>query len=305
MPSPKRTPSSGYRIDYGDWTTSEMATAVPTMLVDSHTHLDDFPPEELEGVLSRAQAAGVGAIVVAGTTIASSEACVSLAQHHPILLAGVGVHPMDVAGPIDDEAYSQLRKAALSSPRVVAVSETGLDFEVGAPDLSVQYQAFREQIRLALELRLPVIFHSREIPGQPDLHHEVLRVLRQEQGWQVGGAMHYFQGDASAAQECTELGMYISLAKPLLRLPQLQEIAAWLPLESIVLETDTYPQPFKAKRERWTEPKDVRQVAEKLAELKGIPVEEVERATTANFVAMCTRGGAPGRGDVLKSMLGA
>jgi len=275
------------------------------MLVDSHTHLNDFPPDELEEVLGRARAAGVGAIVVAGTTIASSEACVSLARRHPMLLAGVGVHPMDLTGPIDDEAYGQLRDAARSSPRVVAISETGLDFEVGAPDLAVQYQAFREQIRLAVELRLPVIFHSREIPGQPDLHHEVLKVLRQEGGWQVGGAMHYFQGDASAAKECTELGMYISLAKPLLRQPQLQEIAARLPLESIVLETDTYPQPFKAKRERWTEPKDVRQVAEKLAELKGIAVEEVERVTTTNFVAMCTQGGAPGRREVLANLLGA
>lgn len=273
------------------------------MLVDSHTHLNDFPPDELEEVLGRAGAAGVGAIVVAGTTVASSEVCVSLAGRHPMLLAGVGVHPMDLTGPIDDEAYSQLRDAALSTPRVVAISETGLDFDKGAPDLSVQYQAFREQIRLAVELRLPVIFHSREIPGQPDLHHEVLKVLRQEQGWRVGGAMHYFQGDARAAQECTELGMYISLAKPLLRQEQLQEIAAWLPLESIVLETDTYPQPFKAKRERWTEPKDVRQVAEKLAELKGIAVEEVERVTTANFLAMCTQGGAPGRREVLEGML--
>ena len=275
------------------------------MLVDSHSHLDDFPPGELDGVLSRAREAGVRAIVLAGTTLASTAACVHLAQSHPMLLAGVGIHPMDVTGPIDDATYEQLRDAADSTPRVMAVSETGLNFDNGAPDLSVQYQAFREQIRLAVELRLPVIFHSREIPGQPELHNEVLKVLRQEQGWQVGGAMHYFQGDARVAQECMELGMYISLAKPLLRQPQLQEIAASLPLESIVLETDTYPQPFKAKRESWTEPKDVRQVAVQLAELKGIAVEEVEEATTANFLAMCTRAGAPGRAEVLDGVLGA
>ncbi len=97
--------------------------------------------------------------------------------------------------------------------------------------------------------------------------------------------------------------MYISLAKPLLRQPALQEIAASLPMESIVLETDTYPQPFKGKRENWTEPKDVRQVAEKLAELKGITVEEVEEVTTANFITMCTRAGAPGRSEVLDGVL--
>jgi len=273
------------------------------MLVDSHSHLNEFSKLELDGILIRAQLAGVGAIVLAGTTLGSSEECISLAKSHPMLLAGVGIHPMDVTGPIDDTIYGQLRDKANSSPRVVAISETGLDFDKGAPDLSTQYQAFREQIRLAIELHLPVIFHSREIPGHPDLHDEVLKVLRQEQGWRVGGAMHYFQGNARDAGVCIELGMCISLAKPLLRQTQLQEIAASLPMESIVLETDTYPQPFKAKRENWTEPKDVRQVAKKLAELKGITLEEVEEITTANFLAMCLQAGAPGRPEVLGGVL--
>ena len=273
------------------------------MLIDSHSHLDEFPAGELDGVLIRAQLAGVGAIVLAGTTLESSEECVSLATRNPLLLAGVGIHPMEVTGPIDDIIYRQLRDKATSSPRVVAISETGLDFDKGAPDLSIQYQAFREQIRLAIELHLPVIFHSREIPGQPDLHNEVLKVLRQEQGWRVGGSMHYFQGNARDAGVCIELGMYISLAKPLLMQPQLQEIATSLPMESIVLETDTYPQIFKAKRENWTEPKDVREVAKKLAELKGITLEEVEEATTTNFLAMCLQGGAPGRSEVLDGVL--
>ena len=77
------------------------------MLVDSHTHLDDFHPEEMEGLLSRAQAAGVGAIVLAGTTLESSAACVQLAQTHPMLLAGVGIHPMDITSPIGDAVYGQ------------------------------------------------------------------------------------------------------------------------------------------------------------------------------------------------------
>ena len=273
------------------------------MLVDSHSHLSEFSQGELDGVLNRAQLAGVGAIVLAGTTLESSETCVSLATKHPMLLAGVGIHPMDVTDPIDDTIYGNLRDKAISSSRVVAISETGLDFDKGAPDLSMQYQAFREQIRLAIELHLPVIFHSREIPGQPDLHNEVLKVLRQEHGWEVGGAMHYFQGDARVAEVCLELGMYISLAKPLLRQPHLQEIAASLPIERIVLETDAYPQPFKAKRENWTEPKDVQLVAKKLADLKGITLEEVETTTTANFLAMCLQGGAPGRSEVLEEVL--
>ena len=150
---------------------------------------------------------------------------------------------------------------------------------------------------------LPVIFHSREIPGQPDLHLEALKVLRQEQGWRVGGAMHYFQGDERTARECVELGFHVSLAKPLLRRPDLQAIAGWLPLECIVLETDTYPQPFKGSRDKWTEPRDVPLVAAKLAELKDVPVEEVERVTTANFLAMCERAGAPGRAEAVRAAL--
>ena len=124
-----------------------------------------------------------------------------------MLLAGVGIHPMDVTAPVDDACAEQLRQPAQSTPKVVAVSETGLDFDRGAPDLALQYQAFRAQVRLAIELGLPIIFHSREIPGQPHLHQEALKVLRQEQGWRVGGAMHYFQGDERTAQECLELGI--------------------------------------------------------------------------------------------------
>ena len=274
------------------------------MFVDAHTHLDDFPPEELAGVLERARAAGVGAIVLAGTTLASTEACVDLARRTPMLLAGVGIHPMDVTAPVDDACAEQLRQAAQSTPKVVAVSETGLDFDRGAPDLALQYQAFRAQVRLAIELGLPIIFHSREIPGQPHLHREALKVLRQEQGWRVGGAMHYFQGDERTARECLELGIYVSWAKPLLRRPDLQAIAASLPLENIVLETDTYPQPFKGSRDKWTEPRDVPLVAEKVAELKGVPVEEVERVTTANFIAMCERAGAPGRVEAVLAAMG-
>jgi TatD DNase family protein len=274
------------------------------MYVDSHTHLDDFPPEELDGVLERARAVGVGAIVLAGTTLESTEACVGLAQSRPMLLAGVGIHPMDVTEPVDDACAERLRAAAMSTPKVVAVSETGLDFDRGAPDLSLQYQSFRAQIRLALELGLPVIFHSREIPGQPDLHMECLKVLRQEQGWRVGGAMHYFQGDERSARECIELGFHLSWAKPLLRRPDLQAIAEWVPLENVVLETDTYPQPFKGSGDKWTEPRDVPLVAAKLAEIKGVPVGEVERVTTANFLAMCERAGAPGRAEAVRAALG-
>ena len=130
---------------------------------------------------------------------------------------------------------------------------------------------------MARELGLPVVFHSRES------HDEAFRVLREERAYDVGGVMHYFQGDIRTAQKVMDLGFYISLARPLLRLPYLQKTAVKVPLESIVLETDAAPQPFKSKRENWTEPRHVATVAQTLAELKGIDVEEVEEATTRNM----------------------
>ena len=105
------------------------------------------------------------------------------------------------------------------------VSEIGLDFMEGMPDRADQYQAFRAQIGMARELRLPIVFHSREA------HDATLRVLREERAYEVGGAMHYFQADRDTAQQALDLGFYISLARPLLRLPELQAVAASLPLE--------------------------------------------------------------------------
>jgi TatD DNase family protein len=250
------------------------------ILGDSHTHLDEYPPEEIPGILERARDAQVGLIVCAGTTIASSRACIGLAEKHDVFLAGVGIHPMQVEGPVDEEVYSTLHDLAASSPKVVCVSEVGLDFLPESPDRELQYQAFREQIRLARQLNLPVIFHSRES------HAEVLRTLREERAYEVGGVMHYFQADEATAREAIESGFYVSLARPLLRLPELQEVVRKLPLENIVLETDAAPQPFKKYRHNWTEPWHVKGVAEKLAELKGVTPEEVAQVTTSNLTRL-------------------
>ena len=247
------------------------------ILGDSHTHLDQYPKAEIPDILQRADQAQVGLIVCAGSNTASSRACVELSQNYNMLFAGVGIHPMEVEAPVDEEVYSDLRSLALNNPKVVCISEIGLDFLPESPDKELQYQALRQQIRLARELRLPIIFHSRES------HPEVLRTLREERAFEVGGAMHYFQADESTAREAIDSGFYISLARPLVRLPELQEVAKVLPLKNIVLETDAAPQPFKKYRRNWTEPHHVKSVAEKLAELKGITPEEVADVTTGNL----------------------
>ena len=258
-------------------TTSAPNTLAP--LVDCHTHLDQYEPPELPAILDRAQAAGVGLIIAAGTTVASCMRIIQLGAEHPMLYAGVGLHPMDLPGPIDDATFETLRSLA-QHPKVVVWSETGLDYLPTSPPREVQHDAFRGQIRLAKELGLPLVVHSREA------NEDMLRLLRDEHAGDVGGAWHYFQGDLATAEAALDLGFYISLAKPLLRLPDLQQVAAQLPLDRIVLETDSYPQPFKKHREKWTEPWHLPQVAVKLAELHAVPVQHVAEATTANALRM-------------------
>ena len=254
------------------------------MLVDCHAHLDPFSDGDVSRILDRAHAAGVAAVISAGTTVESSARSVELSARFPGLFSGVGIHPMDIREPFDDFAAERLRSLATSTAKVVVFSEIGLDFMEGTPDREVQYDAFRQQIRLARDLKLPIVFHSRES------HDEVIRVLREERAYEVGGAMHYFQADEPTARKAIDLGFYISLARPLLRLSHLREVASGLPLESIVLESDAAPQPFKSKRESWTEPRHVRTIAEKLAELHAQPVEEIEKVTTANVRALLGDG---------------
>jgi TatD DNase family protein len=251
------------------------------LLGDAHTHLDQHSPDEIPGILERARQAGVGFIICAGTTLDSTRACIQMSQQYDMFYAGVGIHPMEAHHPIDEATYTQLEILAKENPRVVCISEIGLDFLPESPDHEIQYQVFREQIRLARSLKKPIIFHSRES------HPEVFRILREENASDVGGAMHYFQGDAATARAAIDDGgFHISLARPLTRLPELQEVARDLPLESIVLETDAYPQPFKKYRHNWTEPRHVLDVAQKLAELKGMTLEEVAEVTSHNLTGL-------------------
>ena len=247
------------------------------MLIDCHVHLDSYSDEEVSEVLGRGRDAGVAFVISAGTTVPSSERSIALSAKFPDFFSGVGIHPMDIREPFDDATYAHLKQLAVSNEKVLVISEIGLDFMEGTPDRAVQYTAFREQIRLARELRYPIVFHSRKA------HDEVFRILREERAYEVGGVMHYFQGDLDTAKRAIDLGFYISLARPLLRYTYLQEVAAAISLDNIVLETDAAPQPFKSKRENWTEPRHTRVIAERLAELQGTSVQEIEDATSRNM----------------------
>lgn len=236
-------------------------------LFDCHTHLNQYPESEIEEILDRASAAGVAGVILAGSDVESSKQCVQLAEQSPRVFAGVGIHPMDVEVGMNDQTVRVLHDMASYSSRVITVSEVGLDGMKGAPDIGLQEKMFRAQIGMARDLALPVIYHARFA------YPRVLDILQEEKAFEVGGAAHYFQGDLSTAERCIDLGFFISLARPLLRMPELQEVAMKLPLECIVLETDAFPQPFKKYRERWTEPRHILEVVQTLASLKEIDVE--------------------------------
>lgn len=250
------------------------------VLGDCHTHLDQYDAADMAEILERAKESRVTFAVCAGTTIESTRACIELAESYGPLYAGIGIHPMEARDPVTDRVYAELETLAKSSPKVVCISEVGLDYLPESPDHQTQDQVFRQHIRLARSLKKPIIFHSR------GSHPQVLQILRDERAGEVGGAMHYFQADEATAREAIDCGFFISLARPLTRLEEIQAVAKVIPLENIVLETDAAPQPFKKYRTNWTEPRHVLSVAETLAEIKEISLEEVAQVTTRNLTRL-------------------
>ena len=249
------------------------------MYIDIHTHIDQHASEQLSEIVKRASDVGVAVIVSAGVDILSSKRCAKISDEYKAVFAGVGLHPQDLTGKPTSEELDELeRLAKLTS--VVVMSEIGLDFQPDSPDRIWQEEAFRTQINIAVDNNLPIVFHNRGATS------ETLRVLKEERAWRVGGAAHYFQGDLSYADALLNMGFHVSLSKLLLRLPDLQKVAKELPLDSLTLETDAYPQPFKKKRNKWTEPRDVPKIAAALAELHGVSSEEIAVRTSANVLSM-------------------
>jgi TatD DNase family protein len=254
------------------------------VLVDTHAHLDfdAFDPDR-EAVLERARAAGVVAIVNAGVDMESSERAVRLAQQHEAVYAAVGVHPHD-ADKLDGAAMAALRRLVVE-PKVVAVGEIGLDFYRNLSPRDAQRRAFRAQLGWAARLGKPVIIHDR------DAHDEVIWELqtwaaRLDRSPLTGrlGVLHNFSGDLTMAERAIELGFYLSVAGPVTyeTARKLPDIVRALPLDRLLVETDCPFLPPHPHRGRRNEPAHVRLVAERVAALRGIPIDEVARATTAN-----------------------
>jgi TatD DNase family protein len=252
-------------------------------LIDTHTHLD-FPQfdDDRERVIERAAAAGVKAIVNIGTDLASSQAAVALAEAYPQIYAAVGVHPHD-AKTVTGKLLEELRTLA-SHPKVVAIGEIGLDFYRDLSPRDQQRQAFEQQLALASEVGKPVVIHDR------DAHAEVMTTLHRwvEGGHKPAGVLHCFSGDLTMAQEAIELGFFISIAGPVTfkNARRLRELVRQLPLEKLLVETDCpylTPHPHRGKR---NEPAYVKLVAQEVARVKGLSLEEVGRITSDNAQAL-------------------
>ncbi|MDA8235771.1 MAG: TatD family hydrolase [Clostridia bacterium] len=247
------------------------------MLFDTHAHLDDKKyNQDRQEMLARAREAGAELIVNVGYDLPSSQRSVQLARENDFIYAAVGFHPHD-AKEANQEALDELRKLA-GEAKVVALGEMGLDYFRDLSPRDVQKRVFREQISLAKELKLPIIIHDR------DAHGDVMNILKEEGAWEVGGILHCFSGSWEMAKECINLGFYISFAGPVTfhNAARLQEVAAKVPTEWMLIETDApylTPEPHRGKR---NESGYVAHVAAKIAEIKGLSYEEVAAITMEN-----------------------
>lgn len=244
-------------------------------LIDSHAHLNDPRfAEDVAEVVARAREAGVEAIVNVGYDLESSETAVRLAERFPGLWAVVGLHPHD-AKFWTAELYASLKTLA-GHEKVLAIGETGLDYYYDNSPREEQREVFRRQLGLAEELGLPVVIHSR------DAAQDTLEILREFP--QVSCLLHCYSGSLEMAEIYMEMGYFLSLGGPITfqNAHKLRSVVAGIPLERVLLETDCpylTPHPHRGQR---NEPAYVGLVAEKLADIHGVTVEEVVRITAEN-----------------------
>ena len=248
-----------------------------SLLVDSHAHLDGRQfSDDLDETINRATANGISHILTIGCDMESSACSVSIADKYEHIFAAVGVHPHD-ATEIGAESLTRLR-SMLAHPKVVALGEIGLDFFRDRSPRDIQRSAFRKQIQLAKEVGKPIIVHDR------DAHDEVIQILREENAAEVGGVLHCFSGDLTMAEQCLELGFYLSFTGTITypKNQEIREVIKSIPADRMLVETDCpylSPQKFRGKR---NEPAYVRYTAEKMAEIKGLSIEDIARITSRN-----------------------
>ncbi len=260
------------------------------ILVDSHCHLD-YPPlaDDLPGVLARARTAGVGTLLTIGTKLKDFERVRALADAHPEIWCSVGVHPHEA----QNEAADAARLVALAKhPRVVGIGETGLDYYYDKSPREQQRTNFRAHMRAAIEAGLPLIVHTRDADKDTG---DMLAEAVVAAGGRLRGVLHCFTSTRALAERAIELGFYISISG-IVTFKNAEDLRATvkaMPLERLLVETDSpYLAPVPV-RGRPCEPAYVAYTAAKVAELKGVAPDELARVTTANFFALFDRARTP------------
>lgn len=246
------------------------------MLFDTHAHLDDhaFDPDR-DALLAALPGQGIGLLMNPGCSLATSRAACALAREHSWIYAAVGSHP-DAAAEVTPEVLEEYRRLIRENPKVKAIGEIGLDYHYEDVPRNIQQEAFLAQMELAREAKLPVIVHER------DAHADGMTVVRHFP--EVTGVFHCYSGSLEMARELVERGWYIGFTGVLTfkNARRALEVAAGLPLDRIVLETDCpymSPEPFRGKR---NDPGRLYRMAEALSALRGLPVEEIETITMEN-----------------------
>lgn len=247
------------------------------MFIDSHCHIN-FPElaDNLDEVLANMRANQVTHALCVSVDLGKFPQILSLAEQHDNIYASVGVHPDHELE--DEPTQSELVRLA-QHPKVVAIGETGLDYYRLQGDLEWQRMRFRTHIRAAVECNKPLIVHTRSASA------DTLRLMQEEGADQVGGVMHCFTESLEVAQAAIEMNFYISLSGIVTfkKALELKEVASRIPLERMLIETDSpylAPVPFRGKL---NQPGYVKYVAEEIAKLRGITADEVGEATSANF----------------------
>jgi len=260
------------------------------MLIDSHCHLDfDVLAANLDGVLARAAAAGVGGMVTISTRVREFDRLTAIAEAHDNIWCSVGTHPHNAHEELDISVDDLVRLAA--HPKCVAIGEAGLDYHYDSSPRGAQAEGFRRHIAAARLTQLPLVIHAREADS------DIGDILEQEsrQGT-FPFVLHCFSSGAALARRGLALGGYLSFSGILTfrNAEEIREIAAFAPADRILVETDS---PYLApvpNRGQSNEPGFVRFTAEKLAEVRGISFEELATQTTANFAELFDKTGLAG-----------
>ena len=246
------------------------------MLFDTHAHMDDRAFDaDREEVLSSLPAQGVGLLMNPGCSLQSSRAASALSQKYPFVYAAVGSHP-DAADEVNDDVLEEYRRLVGSNPKIKAIGEIGLDYHYEDIPREIQQRAFRAQMGLAQELNLPVIVHEREA------HQDGMDIVSEFPA--VTGVFHCYSGSLEMAKWLISRGWYIGFTGVLTfkNARKALEVAAGIPLDRIVLETDCpymSPEPFRGRR---NDPGRLYRMAEALADLQGLSREEIEAITLEN-----------------------